>query len=230
MRRAGALTWHASYTRVTQVPTYTALKSNPAAGLFRGNQSLGRESSRQVEIGLSGSHSGWTVEGAIFWRHDDSLVDWTFARGVTARTANPLDIDTAGLEMVARRSWRWTDIVLGYTGLIKNADYRLATVDASFYALNYAKHRVTLAATVRMPANVELRIDNSVRWQAENLLRTTGGDRTVLTTATIAWHPSGRRGLECTLTVDNAWNSSFQEVPGTPAPRRQAMGGLSYHW
>ena len=84
---------------------------------------------------------------------------------------------------LARRSWRAVDFVFGYTGLTKDADYRLATVDASFYALNYAKHRVTLAATLHLAEGLELRLDNSARWQAANLLRTLGGDRALLTSA-----------------------------------------------
>lgn len=228
--RDGEHSWHISCARVTQVPTYTAIKSNPAGGLFRGNQSLGRESSNQAELGFGDTIAGWTVEAAAFWRRDDSLVDWTFRRGVTARTANPVDIETAGIECVARRSWRNADIVFGYTGLTKSADYRLATVDASFYALNYAKHRITLAATIRLFPGVELRLDNSARWQTPNLLRTVGGDHAFLTSAALAWHPSAWRGIEFTATVDNAWNASFQEIPATPAARRQTMAGIRYVW
>ena len=228
--RDGAQSWHASYTRATQVPTYTAIKSNPAGGLFRGNQNLRRESSHQAELGAGDILAGWAVEAAVFWRRDDDLVDWTFRRGVTARTANPVDIETAGVELVARRSWRAVDFVFGYTGLTKDADYRLATVDASFYALNYAKHRVTLAATLHLAEGLELRLDNSARWQAANLLRTLGGDRALLTSAALAWRPASLHGVEFTATVDNAWDDRFQEVPATPASRRQFMGGVSYAW
>lgn len=226
----GARRWHANYVRVTQVASYTALKSNPAGGLFRGNQNLSRESSHQAELGVSDTLAGWTVEATAFWRRDDSLVDWTFRRGVTARTANPVDIDTAGFEAVARRTWGACDLVLGYTLLTKDADYRGALVDASFYALNYARQRLTAAITARLGHGFELRMDNTARIQADNLLRVTGGDHAVISSLGLTYRPSEWRGAMLTVQADNLWNSSYQEVPATPAARRTVTGGVSYAW
>ena len=226
----GARRWHASYVRVTQVATYTALKSNPAGGLFRGNQNLGREASHQAELGVADSLAGWTIESVIFWRRDDSLVDWTFRRGVTARTANPVDLDTAGCEAVARRSWGVCDLVFGYTLLTKDADYRGALVDASFYALNYARQRLTAALTARLGHGFELRMDNVARIQADNLLRVTGGNRAVISSLGLSYRPTEWRGAAITVQADNLWNSSFQEVPAVPAARRTITGGVSYAW
>jgi hypothetical protein len=219
-----------SYTKTTQVPTYTALNSSPSAGLFRGNPNLGRETSHNVELAASGSVAGWTTQGAIFWRRDDALVDWTFRRGVTARTANAVDIDVAGLELVARKSWSACDLVLGYTALTKDADYRGAPVDASFYALNYARHRVTAAVTARLGHGLELRVDNVARIQADNLLRTVGGDEAITTSVGLAWRSNERRGLEISAQVDNLWDDKFQEVPAVPAARRQFSAGVTYVW
>jgi vitamin B12 transporter len=219
-----------SYTQTTQVPTYTALNSNPAAGLFRGNPNLGRQRSRNVEFGARGTFAGWTAEGALFWRRDAALVDWTYRRGVIARTANAVDIDVAGLELVARRSWGAADFVFGYTALTKDADYRGASVDASFYALNYARHRLTAAATLRLGHGFELRVDNVARIQKENELRVIGGNEALTTSAALAFRPQAWRGLELAVQVDNAWDADFQEVPAVPAARRQWSAGASYAW
>lgn len=226
----GVRRWHASYTRVTQVATYTALKSNPAGGLFRGNQNLGRESSHQAEFGVADVLAGWNVEATAFWRRDDSLVDWTFRRGVTARTANPVDIDTAGFEAVARHSWGACDLVLGYTLLSKDADYRGALVDASFYALNYARQRLTAAVTARLGHGFTLRVDNVARIQADNLLRTVGGNHAVTSSLGLAFRPNQWRGVEISVQADNLWNTGYQEVPAVPAARRQVSFGASYGW
>ena len=220
----------AGYAATSQVPTYTALNSSQAAGLFRGNPNLSREKSHTVELGVDGSVAGWAAQGAIFWRRDDGLVDWTFRRGVTARTANAVDVDVAGFEAVARRSWSAADVVLGYTALTKDADYRGAAVDASFYALNYARHRLTAALTVRLGHGFELRVDNVARLQADNFLRTVGGDRALSTAAALALRPPAARGLELSVAVDNLWDSDFQDVPGVPAAPRQMSAGISYTW
>ncbi|QYM80310.1 TonB-dependent receptor [Horticoccus luteus] len=220
-----------SYAKSTQVPTYTALNASASAGLFRGNPNLGRESSQSVELGAQGEVAGWATRAAVFFRRDDALVDWTFQRGVTARTANPVDLDTTGFETEARRAWsRWGDLVLGYTYLTKTPDYRGAAVDASFYALNYARHRFTAAVTARLGGGFEVRMDNVARREAGNFLRTKGGESAVISSLTLAWRPPAARGLELSAGADNLWNSSFQEVPSVPAARRQLFFGVSGSW
>ncbi len=219
-----------SYAQSTQLPTYTALNSNASAGLFRGNANLGRETSRNLELGVNGTLSGWTGQAALFFRRDDALVDWTFRRGVTARAANALDVDTAGFEVVARRSWGAVDLVVGYTGLTKAEDYRGAAVDASFYALNYARHRLTAAITARLGGGFEFRMDNAARIQADNPLRVVGGDRAVTSSVGLVYRPVAWRGAECSVLVDNLWDTRFQDVPAVPATRRQISIGVGYVW
>ncbi len=221
---------YASYAQTSQVPTYTALNSSAASGLFRGNPNLGRQVSRTLEVGATAVFQGWTIDAALFGRRDLGLVDWTFRQGVTARTANALDVDTTGVEVVARRSGRRVDLVLGYTGLAKDPDYRGAAVDASFYALNYAKHRLTAAATVRLTREIEVRVDNEARLQADNPLRTQGGNDTLATTVGLGYRPRWVRGLELTLQVDNLWNSRFQVIPAVPPTPRTWSVGASYVW
>jgi outer membrane receptor protein involved in Fe transport len=221
---------YASYTKTSQVPTYTALNSSTTGGLFRGNPNLGREKSQNLEVGVAGNLAGWTTEVAVFYRRDDSLVDWTFRQGVTARTANPVDIDVGGFELVARRSWQACDLVIGYMGLTKDADYRGAAVDASFYALNYARHRLTAAVTARLGNGFELRVDNVARLQADNMLRVVGGDNAITTSVGLAYRPSALRGVEVSVRVDNLWDSDYQDVPAVPAAPRQVSAGVSYTW
>ncbi|MBI5691184.1 MAG: TonB-dependent receptor [Verrucomicrobia bacterium] len=227
---AGLRRFRFGYAKSTQVPSYTALNSSAVSGLFRGNRDLGRSASHNLEVAVEGSLDHWALEAAAFFRRDRSLVDWTFRRGVVARTANAVDVDTAGLELVARRSWTVLDLVLGYTALDKDPSYRGAAVDASFYALNYARHRLTLAAVARLGGGVELRIDNAARWQAENLLRTQGGRQALNSSVGLVVRPRGWPGWEFTARVDNVWDDPYQEVPAVPASPRQWSVGLGYAW
>ncbi|PTX90856.1 TonB-dependent receptor [Opitutus sp. ER46] len=221
---------HLGYTQTVQEPSYTASNASPGSGLFRGNPALRRTIARTLEAGGTVQAWGWMVDTAVFARHDHDLVDWTFRRGVTARTANAVNLDTAGFELVARRSWPRVDLVFGYTALTKDPDYRGAPVDASFYALNYARQRLTLAATVRVAPGVELRVDNAARRQAANALRTVGGDEAVLTTVALAWRPTAWRRVELTAQMDNVWNSRFQDIPAVPASPRTWSVGANYTW
>ncbi|ACB76770.1 TonB-dependent receptor plug domain-containing protein [Opitutus terrae] len=219
-----------SYAKTSQVPTYTALNSSAAAGLFRGNPDLGRETSHNLEAGAQLAAAGWRGQAAVFYRRDDDLVDWTFRRGVTARTASAVDIATTGFEVVAQRSWQRFDVVLGYTWLTKDADYGGALVDASFYALNYARQRLTAAVTARLTREIELRLDNEVRVQAANLLRTRGGDHPLISSLGVTYRPAALRRLSLSVQVDNLWDSTFQEVPAVPAARRQTSFSAGYTW
>jgi vitamin B12 transporter len=149
---------------------------------------------------------------------------------VTARSANAVDIATTGAELVARRSWAVCDLVLGYTALAKNPDYHGAAVDASFYALNYARQRLTAAIVLRLGGGVELRMDNAARVQAANLLRTTGGNRAVISSLSLAYRPPAWRRTTFTVQADNLWNSDYQEVPAVPAARRQLSAGVTCGW
>jgi len=219
---------HLGFATVTQTATYTALNSAAGGGLFRGNPNLGRQTARTLELGAAGTWDRWTATAAVFHRDDDQLVDWTYRRGVTARTANPVDLATSGFEVVARRATRRVDLVIGYTFFSKDADYGAATVDASFYALNYPRHRVTLAATARLGGGWELRLDNEARLQADNGLRRRGGDEAVISALGVYFSPRSVRGLKFSVQVDNLWDENFEEVPAVPAGRRQLSAGLTY--
>jgi vitamin B12 transporter len=228
---AGALRRvHVSYAGSSQLPSYTALKSNPAAGLFRGNPALGRARSQNLEAGADWVLGDWHGQAAVFARRDAGLTDWTFRQGVTARSASPVDIETAGAEVVAMHSWSRVDLVLGGTVLGKSSDYRGAAVDASFYALNFAWTRLTAALTVHLTPEFELRADNEYRHQAANPLRAVGGNDALLSTVALTWRPALSGGLEFSAAIDNLWQDDFQDVPGVPAAPRQGSVGVVARW
>jgi hypothetical protein len=223
--------YYFSYAKTTQVPTYTALKSNPSAGLFRGNPNLGRETAQNLELGWSQTRGVWSVRSAVFYRRDTALVDWTYLNAsFAARTANAVDMDTFGFEGVATYTTSRFKIVLGYTFLNKAADYRGAAVDASFYALNFAKHRLTAAIVAQLGAGFELRMDNVARIQEDNSLRKIGGDEALLSSLGLFYLPKSIPGLEVSLSADNIWDSNFQEVPAVPAAGRQISSAVTYRW
>lgn len=223
-------TFYAEYSGATQVASYTALNSNATAGLFRGNPNLGRTISRNAELGYRGALAGWQLEAAAFLRKDNDLVDWTYRRGVTARTANAVDVDTTGVELIAaRRTERW-EIVLSYAWLEKQSDYGSASVDASFYALNFPRHRFTAALTWKLGAGFELRSDNEYRVQEANPLRSIGGDSAVMSSLGLYYTPPVAKRWQLSARVDNLWDDDFQDVPAVPAASRQWMAGATWRW
>jgi len=217
------------YAATSQVPGYTAMNSRPN-GLFGGNPDLGREKARQMAISVGKDSSNWSGSATLFYRRDADLVDWTYVTGAPfSRQANPVDLNVVGLEVLFTRSWISLDLVAGYTRLDKNSDYGSATVDASFYALNYARHRATLALRYRMTDRLEFRLDNEYRVQEDNPLRTST-ERTFHSSVAIAWEPDDGHGPGIALTADNLTNSDYQFFPGTPALGRQVSLSAGYNW
>ncbi|MBE2215015.1 MAG: TonB-dependent receptor [Opitutaceae bacterium] len=222
---------YVEYSAATRVPGYTALNSSPAGGLFRGNADLGRETSRNAEIGSELRGQAWSARLALFVRHDDPMVDWTFtAAAPNARTAREVEIDMTGLEVIGSRTFGSFDLVASYAYLHKDADYGAALVDASFYALNFPEHRATLAVIARLGGGLELRCDNEYRMQEENLLRTIGGDEAFLTSLGLVWVIPHYDSVELSLVVDNLWDDDFQELPAVPAAGRQVTAGVTWRW
>jgi len=220
-------TWRLSWAATSQVPGYTALAS-PPDGLFGGNPTLGRETARTLELGYRHVASAWRFEATLFRRADDDLVDWTFRSGAPfVRQANPVDIDVLGAELYLARAWSRLTLRAGYAWLDKDADYGDAAVDASYYALNYARQRLTAALEYDFTDDWRLAMDTELRRQADNPLRT-GSDDAFIASLALFWRPVS--GLDLSLVADNLTNSDFREFPGTPAPRRQVSLQARYSW
>lgn len=223
-------TIYLSYAEASQVAGYTAIGGSDSGGLFRSNYNLGRETTKNLELGLALNQDTWRLDSAIFYRQDIDLTDWTYRLDSTsARSANAVDIDTLGIELLAMKHFETADIITSYTFLNKSEDYGTADIDASFYALNYPDHRVTLGVIWRPINIVEIRIDNEWRKQEENTLRN-GDDNALFTHLTLKFSPEQLKGLDIIMAVDNLWNESFEEVPGTPGRGDQYTISATYSW
>lgn len=217
------------YASASQLPGYTALNSRPT-GLFGGNADLGREKTRQLSLSFTRESLKWSGSATLFYRSDTDLVDWTFFTDRPfSRQANPVDLDVLGVEFIVTRQWYSLELVAAYTYLDKDADYGTAEVDASFYALNYARHRATLALRYQLTSQLELRLDNEYRVQKDNPLRTSR-DTAFLASVALAWEPKSINGLGFALTGDNVTDSNYQFFPGTPAVGRQVSVSAAYRW
>ncbi len=220
-----------AYTESSQVAGYTAIGGSTTAGLFRSNPDLKRETSRSIEFGVGLDRTDWTLDLALFYRWDHDLVDWTFdsLAPFAARAANPVDIETLGFEGIVTRRWDRVQAIASYTYLHKDEDYRSATIIGSFYALNFPEHRATLGIIWDALPNLQLRLDNELRAQAANPLRS-GPDEAAYTHLGISFYPPQIPGLECFAAFDKPWDKDFQEIPGTPGRGDQVSAGITYSW
>ncbi len=224
---------YVSYAESSQLPSYTTLNNNNTAGLFIGDRDLGRSTSSNIEVGAEAVVLGWDVKTAVFYRFDNDLVDWTFnattlnTPGLTSRTAVAVDVETLGAEIVAQRDYGFLSVVLGYSYLDKIDD--LAPTLGSFYALDYAEHRLTAAFIGRLGGGFELRMDNEARIQADNALRRSD-NQVVLSSLGLYYTVPCVKNLTLSAQVDNLWNTYYEEVPLVPGGRREWSVGARYGW
>lgn len=219
-----------SYAESTQLPTYTALNNSPT-GLFAGDPNLPRATAQNIELGADWKAGEWSVQTAVFRRQDDNQLDYIFdpTGGLgTSRTPAAADILTHGVELFGRRSWERFDLLLGYTFLHKDDEYA-PPFNGSFYALNYAEHRLTLGGIARLGGGFELRVDNELRRQADNALRSEGNDN-VDTAVGLFYSVPGVTGLTLNAQVENLWDTAYQDVPLVPHTPRSWSVGATYVW
>ncbi len=223
-------TLYLSYAEASQVAGYTAIGGSNTGGLFRSNYNLERETTKNLELGLAFDGLTWSLDSAVFYRKDDDLTDWTYSLSSTsARSANPVDIETLGWELLATTRLANAEIITSYTFLDKSEDYGGVDIDASFYALNYPDHRLTFGAIWQFTDNVEIRVDNEWRRQEQNILRNDGDDA-FFTHLTLKVSPSQFQGLDIIFAADNLWDESFEEIPGTPGRGEQYTATVTYNW
>ncbi len=222
---------YVEFSGTSQLADYTALRSSPTAGLFRGNPNLSRERSTNLETGWIQPTSLGELRGSLFYRRDRGLVDWTFSSAApNARSANPVDVDVYGVELFWVGKWERIQWSAGYTFLRKFSDYHAAGVTGSFYALNYPRHRFTISTRVDLGYDLTLKLDQQYRWQSENPLRVEGGRSSWYGLASLAWAVPQLDGLEVEVGIDNLWNTRFQEIPQVPYSSRQYFVSVRYAW
>jgi hypothetical protein len=225
----GTNIYQIEYSAASQVPGYTVLNSRES-GLFGGNPNLGRERANSLEFTVKRETRASQGSATVFVRRDKRLVDWTFLSGAPfARQANAVDLDVVGFELLWAHRWSNVFWTAGYVYLDKDADYGTAAVDASFYALNFAKHRLATGLIYRANDRLEFRLDGELRKQEENVLRS-GDPEAFIASASIGWKPGVQQGFRLDLVVDNITNSNFEEFPGTPAARRQVSLQSRFSW
>jgi len=217
-----------SYSESLQFIGYGAIGGSETSGLFRSNHNLNRETSRNVEIGHKIDRSNWSLSTSVFYRWDENLVDWAYV-GTGARSAENVDIESSGVEIIGSYDWDGVQAIASYGYLRKKEDYGNLAIDGSFYALNYPKHRLTLGLLMNPVDSIEIRIDNEWRDQRENALRK-GPDQSMYSHLAASYYPTLFKDLEIFIAYDKPWDEDFQDVPGTPGRGDQFSLGATYSW
>jgi outer membrane receptor protein involved in Fe transport len=228
-KQAGSKHAYISYAESTKVLGYGAIGGSPS-GLFASDPDLLREISKNIELGYTVKETDWSMKGALFYRWDNDLVDWTYdSNNTNARSAKNVDIETVGIEIIGSRTWNKLQTIASYSYLHKDEDYKDSTIDVSFYALNFPEHRATLGLIWNPNDLWEIRIDNEWREQQANPLRE-GPSNTLNSHLAASYFPAHLNDIEVFVAFDKPWDEEFQDIPGTPGRGDQFSLGATYSW
>ena len=217
-----------SYAETTQVVGYGAIGGSETSGLFQSNHDLVRETSNNLELGYSVDRSDWRLQTALFYRWDNNLVDWTYT-GSSARSAEHVDIETFGFELISTKRWDQLEGTAGYTYIEKSEDYGNLEVEGSFYALNFPRHRATFGILYSPNKQYEIRLDNEWRDHRPNRLRTSH-DHGFFSHLGISYFPNQIKDQEVFFSFEKPWGEGFEEIPGTPSRGDQFSFGIRSKW
>jgi iron complex outermembrane receptor protein len=200
----------ASMGRAFRIPTFTERYYHDPANLARPDVQPEHSWAGEGGVDLALGH-GVVVQGTLFRRADHDVIDWLRATPADIwRTYNIRDIETAGLELSARRTFAKGAFVLAqFTG--QSVDAPAVTL-LSKYALDYAPRTVTAAGSVTVPGAIRV----SPRLEYRVRERSTAREEYVLFDARVA----RRLTSLVDLSVDglNLFDRSYSEIAGVPMP------------
>jgi len=224
------LTTFASYTETVRQPSYTELNYNSPFSL--GNTGLQPQTEQQTEAGFKGipsEHTDWKV--AAFYRRSRNTVDWMKATPAARWIATDIgNLDVYGTE--ARLGWypvQTVEMQFAYTWIYKDLTASDFGNYASRYALDYPEHLAQASLLWRPVKPVEIGTVQSLRWQTENTVRTSGSfgaDSSFV----VRFTPPKADYATLSLLLSNAWNDDFQTFPGQRPPERFAGVSLTLTW
>jgi iron complex outermembrane receptor protein len=222
---AGIAWWASSVVRLRgsagrafRVPTFTERYYSDPANLARADVGPERAWAGEggIDLFLPG---GWLLQGTVFGRADTDVIDWL--RPSTAdrwQTYNVRDVDTGGVDIGVRRSFRGGFVLAQFTGLDLSAP---AVTQLSKYALDYASRSLVAASLLPLPAGLTV----APRLEYRRRQRSVQPEEYVLLDVRVS-RPLGS-WMELSVDGTNLLDRRYHEVAGVPMPGAAFLVGVT---
>ncbi len=206
-----------SYSRAFRVPSFTELYYWSPGN--EGNPHLQPERSDSLEGGADWyAAPGTMLSLTVYRRWDRGMIDWVrYAPTAAWQAVNIGHVDVTGASLLL--DWRHGDVLHcqgGYS--FNNLDPGVVSFESK-YALEYARHHVSLLIDARLPGSLRCHLAAHYKRRAsfrENY-------------APVSVRLSRRwRELEIYLQGDNLLNQSYEEIRDVPMPGRSFRVGLRF--
>lgn len=135
---------YTSANSASRLPTFTDLFFSNAAQ--QGNPLLKPEQSKTIELGTKINHSGWDLTAGIFYRKGENVIDWVKMDSTSKYVSmNLSSINALGGDLTFK--YHFTNLFvkrIAFTYSYLTLDKTAVGFDSK-YALDYLKHKITLA-------------------------------------------------------------------------------------
>ncbi|MFO7936528.1 MAG: TonB-dependent receptor [Kiritimatiellia bacterium] len=215
-----------SYTEALRQPSYTELNYESPDSL--GNKGLERQHTRTTEAGhrIETEKQFWKL--ALFYKRSTDTVDWIKeSRKSRWNAVNLNEIENFGAEVqYAAEINETTELSTELLALLKQYD---ADYYASRYVLDYPQFSSTITFMHKLTDNVIIRITQSFSQYESNAVRK-GGNRHVVSSASMQWIPTFCNKLVLNAGLNNIFDDEFQIYPGQNSLGRAIYSSLRYSW
>jgi iron complex outermembrane receptor protein len=207
------ITLFAEYSESVRRPSYTELNYESPGSL--GNAGLDVQEQEAWEAGFIWQASEDTdVKASVFHHRTADTVDWIRPDAAATRwqAENIGQVDTLGAEVsIAQQLSKSLALRTRYMWMDKDADN---APYASRYTLDYATHLVS--AHIDYSYNDAVRLELSQLWrdQADNVLRTEGGNEQWLTEIALHLRCPSMPNVQWSLMASNAMDDDYRVFPG----------------
>lgn len=201
-----------------RVPTYTDLYYQSPTNL--GNPNLAPEQAWTYELGSRWMHRAWLVQGALFVRDANRIIEWVRPDAFNPWQANNfIEVVRRGAELEGQ--WRpqgsWLrQLRLGYTYI--DAGFAVMPGFQSRYILENLRHQWVLQGVFKLPWSMEASLgvrmmqrisQPQADWVSDLQLQRRWG-----------------KGMEAFVQVTNLTNAVYREIGTVPMPGRWVRGGV----
>ena len=209
----------ASAGRAFRIPTFTERYYSDPANLARPD--VGAERAWAGEGGLDlFLVDGLMVQATVFGRADSDVIDWLRPTAAERwQTYNIRDVETRGVEVGVRKSFRGGFVLAQFTSLDVDAP---AVTQLSKYALDYASRSFVAASLLPLPAGFRV----APRLEYRRRQRPVQPEEYVLIDARVS-RPLGT-WMELSIDGMNLLDRRYHEVAGVPMPGAAFLAGLTF--
>ncbi|MBA4303469.1 MAG: TonB-dependent receptor [Sphingobacteriaceae bacterium] len=201
-----------------RVPTYTDLYYRSPSNI--GNPNLAPEQAWTYELGSRFIHRQWLIQGALFVRDANRLIEWVRPDAFSPWQANNfIEVVSRGAEIEGQ--WRpqlsWLrQLRLGYTYI--DAGFAVMPGFQSRYVLENLRHQLVLQGVFSLPWGIEASLGVRMMQRINQLQSDWVSD--------LQLQRRWGKGFETFVQATNLTNNSYREIGTVPMPGRWVRGGL----